>query len=321
MGNLEAVMAKRSNSHDWNFKTKNVKQKRKTVEWLRSNTDYILSTELSLNEVNKKPQSSIKLQFYEDKNPIIEKLEKIKEEVEKEFKNISSSYQNNQIFIDLLQTDNEAMNAYLKYVEVYTQFSSILREVIEGLISESFSPYIYQDPKYLYSMSSQMDKTELVVYDIEKSQQEKINIDLSERLTNDEVSVVQLPNNELFCIGNKDDACYVCIIDLNSYKIKRILPSTSYLHRSGIFYYQQNVYIFGGVAVPTINAASWNLFPSFSDEQNCNRKFDLIKNKWSLLPLLSEDFTSSSAVPFKQRIMHVRKRLWQWICLDKNWRI
>ncbi|CAG9310683.1 unnamed protein product [Blepharisma stoltei] len=214
------------------------------------------------------------------------------------------------------------MNAYLKYVEVYANFSSRFKEAIEALISESFSPYIYQDPKFLYSMSIQMDKTEIVVYNIEKSQQAKININLSEFSTNDEVNVVQLPNKELFCIGKKKDLGYAFIIDLNSYEIKRILPPTTYSNRSGIFYYQQNVYIFGGLARLKVNKTSQGPFPSIFGAENDNRKFDLIKNKWSSLPPLpSWHCTSSSAVPFKQRIMYVRKRLWQWICLEKNWRI
>ncbi|CAG9310689.1 unnamed protein product [Blepharisma stoltei] len=239
MENIETADIKRSNDQD-------IKQEKNQIKALRIKTDDILSIELALNEVNQKAQNSLKIQFYEDKNPIIEELEKLKEELEKEFKNTSSSYQNDPILIDLLQANEEAMSAYLEYAEVYASFSSRLKAAIEALISESSSPYIYQDPKFLCSMSSQMNKTELVVYDIEKSQQEKINIYLSEFLTNDEVNVVQLPNNELFCIGKKKDLGYAFITDLNSYEIKRILPPTTYNNRSGIFYYQQNIYIFGG---------------------------------------------------------------------------
>ncbi|CAG9310691.1 unnamed protein product [Blepharisma stoltei] len=320
MENIETADIKRSDNQavHSDIKGKNIKQAKNQIKALRKKTDDILSIELALDEVNQKAQNSLKIQFYEDKNPIIEELEKLKEELEKEFKNTSSSYQNDSILIDLLQANEEAMNAYLEYVEVYASFSSRLKEAIEALISESFSPYIYQDPKFLYSMSSQMDKTEIVVYDIEKSQQAKINIDLSEFSTNDEVNVVQLPNKELFCIGKKKDLGYAFIIDLNSYEIKRILPPTTYDNRSGIFYYQQNVYIFGGLGELKVDITSQD----FLEAENENRKFDLIKNKWSLLPSLpSELCTSSSAVPFKQRIMHVRKRLWQWICLDKDWRI
>ncbi|CAG9310680.1 unnamed protein product [Blepharisma stoltei] len=230
MENIGTVDIKRSDNQAANsdIKGKNIKQTKNQIKALRKKTDHILSIELALNEVNQKAKNSLKIQFYEDKNPIIEKLEKLKEEVDKEFKNTSSSYQNDPILIDLLQANEEAISAYLKYVEVYANFSSKLKDSIEALISESSSPYIYQDPKFLYSMSSQMNKTELVVYDIEKSQQEKINICLSEFSTNDEVNVVQLPNNELFCIGKKKNLGYAFIIDLNSYEIKRILPPTWY---------------------------------------------------------------------------------------------
>ncbi|CAG9310681.1 unnamed protein product [Blepharisma stoltei] len=217
MENIETVDIKRSDNQAANsdIKGKNIKQTKNQIKALRKKTDHILSIELALNEVNQKAKNSLKIQFYEDKNPIIEELEKLKEELEKEFKNTSSFYQNDSILIDLLQANEEAMNAYLEYVEVYASFSSRLKDSIEALISESFSPYIYQDPKYLYSMSSQMYKIELVVYDIEKSQQANASIYLPEVLTNDEVNVVQLPNKELFCIGKANDLGYAFIIDLN----------------------------------------------------------------------------------------------------------
>ncbi|CAG9310678.1 unnamed protein product [Blepharisma stoltei] len=180
-------------------RVKHIEQDLTPIESLISKTEHILSIEPALNEMGKETKRPIKLKFYEDKTPIIKELEKIKEEVETEFENINSSYQNNQEFIKLLQANSEAMNAYLKYTEVYTNFSNRLRETIENLVFESFSPYVYQSSKILYSIYTQNDQAELAAYDIEKSQQTKINIDLYEKLTNDEISVVQLPNNELFC--------------------------------------------------------------------------------------------------------------------------
>ncbi|CAG9310684.1 unnamed protein product [Blepharisma stoltei] len=95
MGNIGTVGIKRSDNQGAHSDTKgkNIRQAKSQIKLLRKRTDDILSIELALNEVNQKAQNSLKIQFYEDKNPIIEKLEKLKEEVDKEFKNTSSSYQ------------------------------------------------------------------------------------------------------------------------------------------------------------------------------------------------------------------------------------
>ncbi|CAG9310685.1 unnamed protein product [Blepharisma stoltei] len=149
--------------------------------------------------------------------------------------------------MQLLKADEEISNIYLKYTETYREFSINIRKKIKCLIDKSFSPYSYEDSKILYSVNSHANPAELIQYDIEKFQLTKVNINLPTLPIRDEASVVQLPNNELFCFGKSDrNRCHAWIIDLNSYQIKRTVPSILYSSKSGIFYYKSSVYIIGG---------------------------------------------------------------------------
>ncbi|CAG9310676.1 unnamed protein product [Blepharisma stoltei] len=63
--------------------------------------------------------------------------------------------------------------------------------------------------------------------------------------------------------------------------------------------------MFGGVIIPQFGLTSKPfILGSHNPNEICNRKFDLVNNKWTVLPSAPiRSFTGCSAVSFKQKIL------------------
>ncbi|CAG9310667.1 unnamed protein product [Blepharisma stoltei] len=66
---------------------------------------------------------------------------------------MKASYRVNQKYISLTQADEEVKTAYSNYVSIYNEYYGKLRAMIADLISKSFSPYPYDDSKFVYSVN------------------------------------------------------------------------------------------------------------------------------------------------------------------------
>ncbi|CAG9310693.1 unnamed protein product [Blepharisma stoltei] len=242
--------------------------------------------------LERRSQKSNELEFYGSNNIKLDKLETLKESSEKIFWNIKTSYQTNWNLIYLFKTEKEIRDIYSKYIEAYNDYSRKINEMIQSLKASS-SSYIYEDTKYLYLFDNMVCGVELIQFDIEKSQQKKINIGFDKIVIND-IMTVLLPNNELFFLGINKIYCIACTIDLNSYKIKRVLPLTYYNYKSGIF-----ITIASEVSI----LLEENPFTRSSEEKTLIQRFDLISNRWIVQPSIPNLLTSFSAVPFKTKVL------------------
>ncbi|CAG9310669.1 unnamed protein product [Blepharisma stoltei] len=256
----------------------------------------------TLSNLTQKPSNSFKIQFYEDNSSKIEELEAIKEKLKTEFDDIVDHYQNDKKVEFLLYNNETIKKSYSAYIDAYQCFSKRLHAAIENLILNDFSPYVYEDSQTLYLINKNFElenKAELSLYNITNFQHSKFNIEDYNALTAASC-IVQLPNNELFCYGKDNPiAGLTLIIDLNSYTIKKILPSGKNISQAGILYFQQCVYIYGGLGI----LSTGNYFIS-----TIVQRFDLTKNRWETLLSIPEQSMDSSVVLFKQRILLI----WQW---------
>ncbi|CAG9310663.1 unnamed protein product [Blepharisma stoltei] len=251
----------------------------------------------TLSNLTRKLSNSFKIQFYEDNSSKIEELETIKEKLKTEFEDIVDHYQNDKKLEFLLYNNEAIKKSYSAYIDEYQCFSKRLHAAIENLILNDFSPYVYEDSQTLYLINKNLElknKAELSLYNITNFQHSKINIEDYNALTAASC-IVQLPNKELFCYGKENPITGITlIIDLNSYTIKKILPSGENISQAGILYFQKCVYIFGGLET----SAAGNF--TFS---KIVQRFDLTKNRWETLLSIPEQSMNCSVVPFKQRIL------------------
>ncbi|CAG9310790.1 unnamed protein product [Blepharisma stoltei] len=204
-------------------------------------------------------------------------LEDLENQLEKEFSEIARLKEINELKL-LAELDEKLRAAYISYVnncdELYIKISDFIQK-------------LKFDSKYLYSIGWAEKWTDLWVYDIEKDKRENKVISTPEPLSNG-TCIVQLPNSELFCYGNSFFSGISCIIDLETFTVKKLLPYGSPSWCCGAVYYKNCVYFFGG----------W-------DKQNYMlfaEKFDLAGNRWLKSPKLPEASSGCSCVLFQECI-------------------
>ncbi|CAG9315145.1 unnamed protein product [Blepharisma stoltei] len=149
-------------------------------------------------------------------------------------------------------------SSYQEYLERYENINRVLKRYIDNLS---------YDTNNLYHINFKDDITGLWTINIETRLKEWQKLP-TPYIMGYRDCAVKLPNSELFCFGGSNintGAAY--ILDLQSWTIRKYLPSTNPRIHSGGIFYKNAVYVFGG--------QDRNSFDCRDVE-----KFDLEKNKW-----------------------------------------
>ncbi|CAG9323914.1 unnamed protein product [Blepharisma stoltei] len=199
--------------------------------------------------------------------------------LEKEFENISLIEISPEERKFLSEISSEFMTAYSKYIDAWNSIKTSLKIFAEQLNFES---------KFMYSTCGAPSKTGVMVYDIKNSRLSQAEIKVPESF--DKACLVQLPNWELFSFGCWEfSSAKAYIFDLKTLSIKRRLPNGPNASWCVGVYYQNCIFIFGGMFELQILDIAY--------------KFDLATNHWIRLTPIPVPSFGCSCLVFQENIL------------------